>query len=493
MRNDHKTHPDAAPYKTPVRQSAAQTSHVRSLWQRLPGAPIISALAHAALANARRAWKSPAVSSWRLTISRWSKKPYSGLITLVAGSVLITLLMWLSTRFFIVPNLGAVYIPLIAMLAYYWRWRLAIAGCVVELMSVYFLVLPPGVGFKTLDAHTGAQLLVLAAISVYVLLLVQLARNRRYAAEREVARFAALNTVGTALSGELHESQLLHLIARTACDLTGAGFAAFTLRPVDAMGQPLGPAEGSHFHLAAVVGATPEEEELFRRVPLGGEGILAPIFRHGVTVRVDDALALAPASHHAAMEGTAHEGHGGDGQGPRESPRDVARRQASVYAHGNATVNDLRVVGVPRGHPVVRSFLGAPLLDREGNVRGGLLLGHSEPGRFTSDDETLLQALAAQAAVALENARLYHNAQSQAEELNAVFESITDGVMVYDHQGNLLHENHAAATIRAFLSPSTGGSPVADMLNRLTADRGGIGNQGAYCGLLTDRYPRRCP
>ena len=489
--NDHKTHPDAAPYETPVTQSAAQTSRSRSLWQRLrqrwPGAAVIGNLAHAALANARRAWKSAAVSGWWLTPSRWSKKPYSGLITLVTGSVLITLLMWLSTRFFIVPNLGAVYIPLIAMLAYYWRWRLAIAGCVVELLSVYFLVLPPSVGFKALDTHTGAQLLVLAAISVYVLLLVQLARNRRYAAEREVARFAALNTVGTALSGELHESQLLHLIARTACDLTGAGFAAFTLRPVDAMGQPLGPAEGSHFHLAAVVGATPEEEELFRRVPLGGEGILAPIFRHGVTVRVDDALALAPASHHAAMEGTAHAGHGGDGQAPRESPRDIARRQASAYAHGNATANDLRVVGVPRGHPIVRSFLGAPLLDREGNVRGGLLLGHSEPERFTSDDETLLQALAAQAAVALENARLYHNAQSQAEELNAVFESITDGVMVYDHQGTLLHENHAAATIRAFLSPSTGSSPVADVLNQLTADRSGIGNQGAYVAFsLTD-------
>src|SRR6185312_7590261 len=157
VRNDHKTHPDAAPYKTPIAQSAAQTSPAPSLSQRLRqrwlGAQAIDNLAHAALANARRAWKSPAVSRWRHTLSRWSKKPYSGLITLVTGCVLITLLMWLSTRFFTVPNLGAIYIPLIAMLAYYWRWRLAIAGCVVELLSVYLLVLPPGVGFKALDTH----------------------------------------------------------------------------------------------------------------------------------------------------------------------------------------------------------------------------------------------------------------------------------------------------------------------------------------------------
>lgn len=484
MRDEHNARPEDAPHKSSGTPTAAQTSRPRVLWQwilqRLPSASVIGALASESLTNAGRAWKSPVISRWRLSLSQWSKKPYSGLITLVAGSFLITLMIWLSTQFFLVPNLGAAYVPLIAMLAYYWRWRLAIAGCVVQLLAVYFLALLPGVGFKDLNVHTTAQALVLAAISVYVLLLVQLARNRRNAAEREVARFAALNTVGTALSGELHEGQLLTLIARTACDLTGAGFAAFTLRPVDAMGQPLGPAEGSHFHLAAVVGATPEEEELFRRVPLGGEGILAPIFRYGVSVRVDDALALLPASHHAMAAGKVPAAHdAGPGKERRESTRDTARRLASDYAHGNATANDLRSVGVPRGHPIVRSFLGAPLLDREGNVRGGLLLGHQEPERFTRDDEILLQALAAQAAVALENARLYHNAQSQAEELNAVFESIADGVMVYNHQGNLLHENHAAANIRALLNSPVERSPVADVLNQLVADRSSVGSQGA--------------
>lgn len=519
MRDEQQRQSDDSHHTAPVMLPSGQTSAFFTIWQktgqRWPGVAFIGELGARAQAFARRVWKSPKVSGVRHAVGKWVKEPYSGTVTLIVGSAFITLLMLLSRQFFQVPNLGAIYIPLIAMLAYYWRWRLAIAACVVQLLAIYFLLIPPNIGFKLIDSHMVVQLLVLAGISMYVLMLVQLARNRRYAAEREVGRFAALNAVGTALSGEMQEAQLLNLIARTACDLTGAGFAAFTLRPVDAMGQPVGPAEGSHFHLAAVVGATPEQEEMFRRVPLGGEGLLAPIFRHGVTVRVDDALALLPVGHHGSLayaapvsSAAAHHSRNpvpersASSAERRESPRDAARRQASAYAQGDVSANDLRAVGAPRGHPIVRSFLGAPLLDREGVVRGGLLLGHSEPGRFTKDDETLLNALAAQAAVALENTRLYHNAQSQAEELNAVFESITDGVMVYDRQGNLLHDNHAAMDIRALMPPHNdapkGNPSITEVLSRLELDgneaehgahQGGPGSHSAHVPFsLTDSH-----
>ncbi len=505
-----ETPPESLP-ETPAeiaaraRLAAPSADHAlasESLWTRMrrrwPRLEVVSQGASGARGFARRVWKFPIVADARHALGRWVKEPSHGVLTLVIGSVAITLLLLLSSQFFTVPNLGAIYIPLIAMLAYYWRWRLAIAACVVQLIAVYLLLLPPSLSLKWLNAHTFVQLLVLAAISVYVMLLVQLARNRRNAAEREVGRFAALNTVGTALSGELHEAQLLRLIAQTACDLTGAGYAAFTLRPVDAMGRPIGPSEGSRFHLAAVVGATPEEEALFRRVPLGGEGLLAPIFRYGVTVRVDDALTLLPASHHASASTARSSGAQSPrasssaaastaASGRRESIRDAARRQALDFAHGKTSANNLRAVGVPRGHPITRSFLGAPLLDREGNVRGGLLLGHNEPERFTKDDETLLKALAAQASVALENARLYHNVQSQAGELHAVVESISDGVMVFDRQGHLLRENHAAAAIRAQLGQREGGQPgqsgnpsMADVLSRLS-----LGGEGAANGQVS--------
>src|SRR6185312_12888217 len=111
-----------------------------------------------------------------------------------------------------------------------------------------------------------------------------------------------------------------------------------------------------------------------------------------------------------------------------------------------------RAMGMPPGHPIIRSFLGAPLLDREGDVRGGLLLGHSQPGRFSADDETLLVGLATQAAIALENARLYRAARAQAQELDAIFESISDGITLVDRQGHMLRENAAARRLRGGLT-----------------------------------------
>ena len=250
-----------------------------------------------------------------------------------------------------------------------------------------------------------------------------------------VERFAALSRVGTALMKELDEKRLLHLIAVTACELTGASFAAFSVRPTDESGQLLVPSEGNLFHLAAVVGVTKEQEALFRRMPLGGEGLLAPIFRHGVSVLVPDVFTHLPHTPEIS----------------KQASRDMAREAAFAFAHGQIASGELRSMGLPRGHPIMRSFLGAPLLDSDKQVRGGLLLGHTEPDRFTPEDEVLLGGLAAQAAIALENARLYRTAQVRAQELNAIFESITDGVMLLDRQGKLLRENGTARHLREHL------------------------------------------
>src|SRR5207248_183169 len=255
-------------------------------------------------------------------------------------------------------------------------------------------------------------------------------------------------------------SRLLQLIAETARDLTGAEFAAFTLRPINALGQPIGPSEGRRFHLAAVVGVTKEEEAHFRKIPLGGEGLLAPIFRNGVPILVADALTFAAQPEHA---GSAKEFIGqpqgsainrapttptAGRHGQAQSAKEAARHAAFAYAHGQVGKEGLRYLGVPRGHPITRSFLGAPLLDRNGHVRGGLLLGHREPDQFTQEDEALLVGLATQAAVALENARLYHAAQAQAQELDAIFESIDDGIALVDEHGNVQRENGTAHRLR---------------------------------------------
>ncbi|MCK9925971.1 GAF domain-containing protein [Frankia sp. Mgl5] len=69
--------------------------------------------------------------------------------------------------------------------------------------------------------------------------------------------------------------------------------------------------------------------------------------------------------------------------------------------------------GFPAGHPPMRTFLGVPITVR-GEVFGNLYLTDKRDGvPFTAEDEELAQALAANAGVAIENARLYHEAQQR--------------------------------------------------------------------------------
>ncbi len=392
-------------------------------------------------------WNSPRITELRASAARWQKTRYSGPVILVGGTVLATLIiMALDRNTVLLPNPGLVYLPLVAFLAYYWNWRYALVATFLQLYCVYFFFIPPKDAIKPLNTESLIQLLTLAAATGFVLLIVQLAHVRRRMAEHAVERLAALNRIGSALTSELEEERLLHLIAETARDLTGAEFAAFTLRPINELGQPLVPAEGNLFHLAAVVGVTKEQEAQLQRMRLGGEGLLAPIFRHGVPVRVEDALEYMPRPENipaAKLRARSIES------------RESARQAAYEYASGHRTKEGLHSLGIPPGHPFVRSFLGAPLLDSNGNVRGGLLLGHSEPDRFTQDDEELLVGIAAQAAIALENARLYSAAQEQAQELDAIFESIIDGVALVDDEGKVLRENKTAHQLLKALGRNT--------------------------------------
>ena len=432
----------------------------------------------------RTVWSSPRITLGRAVVTRWRKARYSGTVVLLLGTVLATAFILLIDRTVVsLTNPGLIYLPFVAMLAYYWGARYALVAAILQLACVYYFFLPPQTLVKTLTTQGVAQLLTLAAVTGFMLALVQLASLRRSVAEREAERIALLNRVGTALSSELDETRLLHLIAETARDLTGAGFAAFTLRPTDELGQPLVPAEGNLFHLAAVVGVTQEQERILSRMALGGEGLLAPIFRQGIPVLVPDAMAHLHRPEHAQ---STHLSDASPGS------KDAARQAAFDYAHGRLRKEGLRSLGVPRGHPMVRSFLGAPLLDRSGQVRGGLLLGHEEPGRFTQDDEALLVGLAAQAAVALENARLYRTAQMRAQELDAIFESIADGVTLVDQQGRILRENRSAHCLREALGDTPEGIQAAETLLHVPAQRalGGEPEQDISVTVVDDHQER---
>jgi two-component system, NarL family, sensor histidine kinase DevS len=81
-----------------------------------------------------------------------------------------------------------------------------------------------------------------------------------------------------------------------------------------------------------------------------------------------------------------------------------------------------RSVGFPPGHPPMHTFLGVPILLR-GVAYGNLYLTEKEGGGdFTDEDEEMVSLLAAQAAVAVENARLYESATSWSQQLESLNE-----------------------------------------------------------------------
>ena len=70
-------------------------------------------------------------------------------------------------------------------------------------------------------------------------------------------------------------------------------------------------------------------------------------------------------------------------------------------------------VGFPPNHPPMRTFLGVPVRIRD-EVFGNLYLTEKADGQpFSEDDEVLVQALAAAAGIAIDNARLYQQSQAR--------------------------------------------------------------------------------
>ncbi|HEY2127237.1 MAG TPA: GAF domain-containing protein [Streptosporangiaceae bacterium] len=87
-------------------------------------------------------------------------------------------------------------------------------------------------------------------------------------------------------------------------------------------------------------------------------------------------------------------------------------RLADIASHPRSS-------GFPEGHPPMKSFLGVPVRVRD-EVYGNLYLTEKRDGSaFDEEDETLVTALSAAAGVAIENARLYDEANRQQQWLAA--------------------------------------------------------------------------
>ncbi|MFQ5880667.1 MAG: response regulator, partial [Dehalococcoidia bacterium] len=87
---------------------------------------------------------------------------------------------------------------------------------------------------------------------------------------------------------------------------------------------------------------------------------------------------------------------------------------------------DPRSVGFPAHHPPMRSFLGVPIMS-EGRVFGNLYLTEKLGAEeFSEEDEVLATSLASQAALAIENARLYESVAKERERLQGLAGRLLD-------------------------------------------------------------------
>ncbi|GAB3315726.1 GAF domain-containing protein [Geodermatophilus aquaeductus] len=198
-------------------------------------------------------------------------------------------------------------------------------------------------------------------------------QERLAAVARSQARVQQLLDAFLAVSSGLDLETTLRRIVETACDLVDARYGALgVLAPQGGLAAFIHVGVGAE--QAAAMGHLPE-----------GRGVLGQLITEPCPLRISE-LSGHPAS-----------------------------------------------VGFPPGHPEMHSFLGVPVLVR-GTVFGNLYMTEKRHGMFTAEDEAVLTALAGAAGVAVDNARLYEQAEERRRWATAL--SDVRAALLGDDQGS---------------------------------------------------------
>lgn len=124
----------------------------------------------------------------------------------------------------------------------------------------------------------------------------------------------------------------------------------------------------------------------------------------------------------------------------------VAKDQESISVHGSVK-DDPRFKLLEQYDDGIKSGISVPLL-RKGKLLGIINLHRREKDvKFVQRDIDLLSIFAAQAGIAIENAYLFEDLQSEKEKLEVVFEDMADGILITDEEFNVNMLNKSAGKL----------------------------------------------
>jgi len=225
---------------------------------------------------------------------------------------------------------------------------------------------------------------------------------------RHVDTLAELNELNLAMATPTRTDEIVQKATDAATRLTKAAFGAFFYNVQNERGES--------YMLYTISGVARSE---FEKFPMPrNTAVFAPTFRGEGVVRSDDITKDA--------------------------------RYGKNVPH----------MGQPKGHLPVRSYLAVPVMYRGGEVIGGLFFGHPDAGVFDDDAERHAVGVAAQAAIALDNARLYADLKRSEERYKLASRATNDAIWDWDLVSDRV--NWSAAIREIFGHEDTDEATTAD-------------------------------